>query len=92
MWVVAGTVMPSDAKKREQQRKKDAAKARQGAKKTDNKVEKRDEQNGIRENGTGTNGVKAELTPEGKRFFFLKNFYISIAIRHALLNRKHRSL
>lgn len=52
--------MPSDAKKREQQRKKDAAKARQSNKKTNNvKAEdSKPKTNGV-ENGT------VELSPEG---------------------------
>lgn len=51
--------MPSDAKKREQQRKKDAAKARQTNKKPNVKTEdSKPKANGV-ENGT------VELSPEG---------------------------
>lgn len=53
--------MPSDAKKREQQRKKDAAKARQTNKKTNVKAEdNKPKANGVTENGS------TELSPEGK--------------------------
>lgn len=51
--------MPSDAKKREQQRKKDAAKARQANKKQNVKGDDKPKANGIVENGT------TELSPEG---------------------------
>lgn len=52
--------MPSDAKKREQQRKKDAAKARQTNKKQNVKGEdSKPKANGVVENGT------TELSPEG---------------------------
>lgn len=52
--------MPSDAKKREQQRKKEAAKARQSNKKQNVKAEDKPKANGVVENGT------TELSPEGK--------------------------
>lgn len=42
--------MPSDAKKREQQRKKDAAKARQAGKKNQPKNEEKSQVNGASEN------------------------------------------
>lgn len=51
--------MPSDAKKREQQRKKDAAKARQTNKKPNVKAEDKSKANGVTENGS------TELSPEG---------------------------
>ena len=53
--------MPSDAKKREQQRKKDAAKARQSGKKGANNVKPEEE---VKQNGT-ENGV--EMSVEGNR-------------------------
>lgn len=64
--------MPSDAKKREQQRKKDAAKARQGGKK--NEKSKAEEQNDVLKTN-GVNGVNGDengstdLSAEGKTFF-----------------------
>lgn len=50
--------MPSDAKKREQQRKKDAAKARQSGKKT---------ADGRKDDEPKTNGsTETPMSPEGK--------------------------
>lgn len=65
--------MPSDAKKREQQRKKDAAKARQGGKKTNqNSKPETDEQvNGTKANGDSTQNGCVELTAEGMLRFIL---------------------
>lgn len=54
--------MPSDAKKREQQRKKDAAKARQSGKKQP--VNSKNEGDGNFKNGTSENG-SVELSAEG---------------------------
>ncbi|CAG9825154.1 unnamed protein product [Phaedon cochleariae] len=61
--------MPSDAKKREQQRKKEAAKARQGGKKTEKpqKEDQEQEQEQIETKTNGVNGVSngsVELSPE----------------------------
>lgn len=58
--------MPSDAKKREQQRKKEAAKARQAGKKTD-KVKTDEQIDASKVNGV-TNGEQngsSELSTEG---------------------------
>lgn len=52
--------MPSDAKKREQQRKKDAAKARQGAKKGPQQTKGEEE----KMNGTASNGMSEPLSAE----------------------------
>lgn len=75
--------MPSDAKKREQQRKKDAAKARQSGKK--NEKTKNEELNDI----VKTNGVEnggTELSTEGKRvnYFFVLYFLQFLFIEETL--------
>lgn len=58
--------MPSDAKKREQQRKKDAAKARQAGKK--NEKPKNEDQNDVsKTNGVnGSENGSTEMSAEGK--------------------------
>lgn len=63
--------MPSDAKKREQQRKKEAAKARQAGAGKKNEKTKTEEQNDVlKSNGVnGVNGAEngsTELSAEGK--------------------------
>lgn len=58
--------MPSDAKKREQQRKKDAAKARGGTKKAPAPAQK----NGETTNGV-SNGQNEEISAEGTYILFV---------------------
>lgn len=64
--------MPSDAKKREQQRKKDAAKARQAGKKVQNnaKGDDKEQSPAPQSQENGTNGVQ-ELSAEGNYSFIL---------------------
>lgn len=73
--------MPSDAKKREQQRKKEAAKARQTGKKTEIKPkDEKEEQNDVsKTNGHGnlTNGV-TELSAEGNKYLFFYTYNTQI--------------
>lgn len=57
--------MPSDAKKREQQRKKEAAKARQAGKRPQKTEEQNDKANVT--NGTNQNG-STELSVEGMSY------------------------
>lgn len=58
--------MPSDAKKREQQRKKDAAKARQTGKKQPGNIKNDGDSNF--KNGTSENGSE-ELSVEGNTYY-----------------------
>lgn len=70
--------MPSDAKKREQQKKKDAAKAR-GGKKGSNSGNPSNEQGEM--NGKSTqNGYEKQLTAEGKTRSYRYNLYQSLAV------------
>lgn len=65
--------MPSDAKKREQQRKKEAAKARQAGKKTEKVNNKTEEQGDASKVNGVTNGEQngsTELSIEGIFFIF----------------------
>lgn len=60
--------MPSDAKKREQQKKKEAAKAR-GGKKDVKPTKPQNDKESSPTNGDVTNGIDKQMTAEGIIFF-----------------------
>lgn len=82
--------MPSDAKKREQQRKKEAAKARQGGKKSD-KPKNEDQNDVSKTNGVnGSENGSTEMSAEGKMpsKYFTHNFLFSIKTFQNCFNAK----